>query len=187
MAVCQLTNETLVQGPFENNICECEFRNMSVGTHKITLEIYACGISTPFCSLPLFIDFAYHPEGPTLVAELPGIDQRTKLDHITSSLCNKRDRLLKIVTNSPVSKHNSSYNKAMLPKAMSMLRQLDDALNDCLKLAASFTGYFIVNLNWTCEQPNPMIKLSGFRIYVNDKQYGVDLNHTVRTIRIKVC
>ena len=47
-------------------------------------------------------------------------------------------------------------------------------------------GYFVVNLTWTCEQPNPMVKILAYRVYVNGKQYGTDLASSVRTIRIKV-
>lgn len=31
-----------------------------------------------------------------------------------------------------------------------------------------------------------MIKIAGYRVYINDKQYGVDLNSTVKNIRIKL-
>ena len=31
-----------------------------------------------------------------------------------------------------------------------------------------------------------MIQLSGYRVYVNDRQYGGDLNGTVKAIRIKL-
>jgi len=183
---CQTSKNVSVHGPFESNIQECEIRNMSVGKHKLVLETYAVGITQPFCSMPIFVDFVYQPEAPTLVAQVPGLEQRSKLDSIAASLCNKRDRLLKIITNSPLARPQSNYSKSLIPKAMSTLRLLDDSLNDCLRLIAQFTGYFIVNLTWTCEQPNPMIKLSGYRVYVNDRQYGVDLNSTVHTIRIKL-
>jgi len=183
---CQISNNTSVHGPFESNIQECEIRNMTVGKHKVVLETYAVGIAQPFCSMPIYIDFVYQPEAPTLVAQIPGLEQRSKLDSIATSLCNKRDRLLKIITNNPMSKPHNNFNKSLIPKAMSTLRLLEDSLNDCLKLIAQFTGYFIVNLSWTCEQPNPMIKLSGYRVYINDRQYGVDLNSSVRTIRVKL-
>ena len=181
---CEHTGEQTVHGPFENDVRECLISNMNVGKHKLTLEIYACEVDEPFLSKPLYLDFSYNPEAPTLVATIPGLEKRVKIERVASSLCNKRDRLLKIVTNCPQSRHRVN-NRSLVPKAMVTLRQLDDALNDCLKLVANFTGYFIVNLCWTCEQPNPMIKLAGFRVYINDKQYGVDLNTTVKNIRIK--
>lgn len=180
------TNDTSVHGPFENNIRECEIHNMTLGKHKLVLQVYACGISEPFCSKPLFVEFLYYPEAPTLMVHVPGLEQRTRLDNIAASLCNKRDRMLKIVTNSPLTKNSGQNSKSLVPKAMSSLRILDEALNDCLKILSHFTGYFIVNLSWCCEQPNPMVRLSGYRVYINDKQYGMDLSSSVRTIRIKV-
>ena len=69
---------------------------------------------------------------------------------------------------------------------MSTLRQLDEALDDCIKLFENYTGYFIVNLNWSCEQINPLVRIVGFKVYVNGKQYGSDLNNTMKSIRIKL-
>ena len=142
LAECDLTNEVLIQGQLENNIRECEFTNMSVGKHKIHLEVYAYGVAEPFKSAPVFVDFAYKPEAPTLVSHIPGLEHRAKLDRIASSLINKRDRILKIVTQCPLSKQSKEMSRSIFPKAMSILRQLDDALNDCIKLIASYTGKF---------------------------------------------
>lgn len=141
LAECEHTGEQTVHGPFENHIRDCSINNMNVGKHKLTLEIYACGIDEPFVAKPVYLDFSYNPEAPTLVASIPGLERRMKIDRVTSSLCNKRDRLLKIVTNCEKSRHRAN-NKSLIPKAMCSLRQLDDALNDCLKLIANFTGKY---------------------------------------------
>ena len=44
----------------------------------------------------------------------------------------------------------------------------------------------MVNLSWKCDQPNPLVKTLGFRVYVNGKQYGSDLSNTIRSIRVKL-
>lgn len=182
VATSESTNATFVQGPLENNVHECEFIGLSLGKYRVNLEVFIFGVTEPFVSKPVYVDYGYKPECPKLYAQIQGIEQRTKLDKIACSLVNKRDRLLRIVTNSKL----SPPSKGMLPKAMTSLRQLDEALDDCLKLIENYTGYFIVNLNWSCEQINPLIKIVGFKVYVNGKQYGTDLNNTIRSIRVKL-
>lgn len=156
---------------------------MSLGRYRVNLEVFIFGVTEPFVSKPIYIDYGYKPECPKLYAQIQGLEQRAKLDKIACSLVNKRDRLLRIATNNA---KQSPTSKGMVPKAMTTLRQLDEALDDCLKLIENYTGYFIVNLNWSCDQVNPLIKINGFRVYVNGKQYGSDLNNTIRSIRVKL-
>ncbi len=181
IAVSEQTNAVFVQGPIENNINECDFYGLNLGKYKINLEVYMYGLNEPFVSKAIHVEFGYKPECPTLYAQIQGLDQRNKLDKSACSLSNKRDRVLRIATlrQSPVS-------RSLLPKAMSTLRQIDEALDDCLKLVENYTGYFIVNLNWTYEQINPLIKVVGFKVYVNGKQYGAELNSSMKSIRIKL-
>ena len=47
-------------------------------------------------------------------------------------------------------------------------------------------GYFIVNLSWQCFQSSNQTKISGYRIYLNGKQYGTDLPESITNIRMKV-
>lgn len=147
--------------------------------------MYIFGVSEPFVSKPIHVDFGYKPESPRLYAQVQGLEQRNKLDKIACSLVNKRDRLLRIATNNSAVKQ-SPQTKGILPKAISALRQLDEALDDCVKLIENYTGYFIVNLNWSYEQVNPFIKVVGYKVYVNGKQYGSDLNKTINSIRVKL-
>lgn len=180
IAECEQTGNVSIQGPFDANIRECEFYGLNSGRHKIHLEITAYGSVEPICSSPIYVDFGHKPESPTLTVQVLGLDERKKLEKIASSLANKRDRLIRIVTN------KNSNEKNSLPKAMSTLRQLDESLSDCVKLIGNYTGYFIVNLTWTCYQPNPAVRILGFRVYINGKQYGIDLHESIRTIRVKV-
>jgi hypothetical protein len=183
-AVCEKPNCSYTQGPLENNVTECEFSGINLGKYKVNLEVYVYGSSEPFVSQPISVEFGLKPESPTLFAQVQGLDQRSKLDKMACNLVNKRDRILKIATNSNV--RNSPSIKILVPKAMSTLRQLDEALDDCIKLFENYTGYFIVNLNWSCEQINPLVRIVGFKVYVNGKQYGSDLNNTMKSIRIKL-
>jgi hypothetical protein len=183
IAECEYNGQVEIVGPLDSNIHECEFTTLNNGKHKIYLEINAYGLTEPFLSKPVIIDFGSRPEAPVLAYEIPGLEQRSKLDRIASSLANKRDRLLKIITNN---QFKESHKNSVLPKAVSTLRQLDEALNDCLKLIGTYTGYFVVNLSWTCHQSQPSIRLLGYRVYVNGKQYGVDLHESIKSIRVKV-
>jgi hypothetical protein len=47
-------------------------------------------------------------------------------------------------------------------------------------------GHFIANLTWNNEQSNPAVKITGYRIYINGRQYGTDLPESIKAIRIKV-
>lgn len=175
------TNGSIVKGPFEPSINECDIEGLNCGRYKIYLEVNAYGSAEPFCSTPLMLDFGYKPESPILNASVLGLEERKKLDKLASTLANKRDVLLRIITGA------QNKDRNLVPKAMSTLRHLDEALNDCLKLISNFTGYIIVNLSWTCHQVNPMARLLGFRVYINDQQYGSDLSESIRSIRLKVC
>lgn len=183
VAECEQTGQAVILGPIDNDIRECEFQNLDVGKHKIHLEITAYGLVDPFCSQPIYVEFGRKPEAPVLSVQAQGLEQRTKLEKIAASLVNKRDRLLKIVTQAV---QTNEVTKNNLPKAISTLRQLDEALNDCIKLIGNYTGYFVVNLSWSVVQTNPAVKILGFRVYLNDQQYGNDLHESIRTIRIKV-
>lgn len=185
VATSETTTNRFSQGPIDNNILECEFIGLTLGKYKVNLEVYIFGVSEPFVSKPIHVDFGYKPESPRLYAQVQGLEQRNKLDKIACSLVNKRDRLLRIATNNSAVKQ-SPQTKGILPKAISALRQLDEALDDCVKLIENYTGYFIVNLNWSYEQVNPFIKVVGYKVYVNGKQYGSDLNKTINSIRVKL-
>jgi hypothetical protein len=180
IAESEVSGQAIVVGPLENNYRECEIISLGEGRYKIYLEVNFFGLSDPFCSAPIYVDFGHTPEAPQLSVHVFGLEERKKLDRVAASLANKRDRLLQIVTSTQVK------DTVSLSKAMSTLRQLDETLNDCLKMIAKYTGYFIVNLSWTCYQPNPLIKILGFRVFINDEQYGVDLHESIRTIRVKV-
>jgi hypothetical protein len=180
VAECEQTGQSVFVGPLDANINECEFNTLASGRQRIYLEVNAYGSAEPFTSTPIFIDFGHKPDAPHLTVQVFGLEERKRLDRIAASLANKRDRLLRLVTNSQVK------DTVSLSKAMSTLRQCDDTLNECLKMIAHYSGYFIVNLTWTCYQPNPLVKLLGFRVFINDEQYGVDLPESVRTIRVKV-
>jgi hypothetical protein len=176
------TGQQYIEGPFEPDIRECELDGLDAGgRYKIFLEVNAYGSAEPFCSAPVYMDFGHKPESPILTVQVLGLDDRKKLERIACNLANKRDVLLRIITND-----NASARNSRVPKAMSTLRHLDESLNDCLKLIGNYTGYFVVNLNWTCYQPNPMVRLLGFRVFINDQQYGTDLNEAIRSIRVKV-
>jgi hypothetical protein len=49
-------------------------------------------------------------------------------------------RLLRVITNSPVAKRSVEVSKNRLAKAMILLTQLDEALDDCLNFINLFTG-----------------------------------------------
>lgn len=175
----ELSGRIQIQGPFDESIRECEFSNLDIGRHKIHLEITVHGSVQPLSSNPIYVDIGQKPEAPNLQIQVLGLAERKKLDKIASNLINKRDRLLRIVT-------FPKGEKANLPKLIANLRHLEDALNDCLKLLANYTGLIVANLSWSCYQPNQTVRLLGFRIYVNGKQYGSDLNASARSVRIKV-
>lgn len=175
----ELSGRIQIQGPFDESIRECEFSNLDLGRHKVHLEITVHGSVEPLCSNPIYVDIGKKPEAPNLQIQVLGLAERKKLDKITCNLINKRDRLLRIVTFPKGEKTN-------LPKSIANLRHLEDALNDCLKLLANYTGLIVANLTWSCYQPNQTVRLLGFRIYVNGKQYGSDLNASARSVRIKV-
>jgi hypothetical protein len=44
----------------------------------------------------------------------------------------------------------------------------------------------VADLRWTCNQANPSVKLYGFRVYINGKQYGADLDESIRSIRVSL-
>ncbi len=182
LAESQETGEIIVQGPFDSNIRECDFHGLERGKYKIHLEITAYGLAEPFCSNAIYVDFGSRPEAPYLNVQVSGQEQRKKLDKIAASLANKRDRLVKTIHLNK----NKDANKSVLPKSISLLRQIDEALNDCLKLIANYSGYFIANLSWSCNQTNQMTKIIGFRVYINNRQYGGDLHESIRSIRVKV-
>jgi hypothetical protein len=180
IAINEKSGKTLVQGPIDLNIHECEFESLEHGFYKVHLEVNAYGLSEPFRSNSINVDFGHAPEAPLLNVEIPGLEQRRKLDKIASNLVNKRDKLLNLI-------HNNPYDgkQIVLPKAMTTLRHLEDGLNDCLKLIGNYTGYFVINLSWTLQN-SQVVKVLGFRVYVNGKQYGVDLQESVRAIRVKL-
>ena len=133
------------------------------------------------------MDFGHRPDAPLLTAAVLGLDERKKLERIACSLCNKRDNLLRLITSVDAEPGQSGRRpRSSIPRAMATLRHLDESLNDCLKLLSKYTGFFVVNLSWTCYQANAMVRLLGFRVYVNDQQYGASLGEAIRSVRIKV-
>ena len=120
-------------------IQECELIGLGQGKHKIHLEINVYGLTEPFRTKAITCDVGYEPEAPRLTYELPGMEQRAKLDRIAASLANKRDRLLRVCTaaasgagtgfatpSSAAAQRSSSVDKLRMsvPKAMAMLRQV---------------------------------------------------------------
>ena len=89
---CEQTNRHMVYGPIEPSVLECSLPSMDLGRHKIQLEINVYGVVEPFLSTPLYLDLGSKPDVPTLVAGLPALEERVKLDHIACKLINKRDR-----------------------------------------------------------------------------------------------
>lgn len=183
---CEQTKQVLVQGPFEASIRECELRGLDAGKHKITLEVNVYGVTEPFISQAIYVEFGYKPEAPYLHVIIPAHDDRLRLDKIATGLLNKRDRLIRLITYNGVSKLKKEITKNQIEQAVASLGLLDEALDDCLNMIEFYTGFFVVNLNWECEQTNPAVKIVGYRIYVNDKQYGTDLHESVKSIRIKL-
>jgi hypothetical protein len=137
---CLNTGQVTSRGPLEPSIRECEFHGLDSGKHKVSLEVHAYGLAEPFVSKPIFIDFGYKPEAPVLAASLIGFEKRIKLNMIASRLANKRDRLINLVTSFVNTNSHNEFGKATLAKAMSTLKQADDALIDCLRLIANYTG-----------------------------------------------
>ena len=91
-AYCEQTNRNMVYGPIEPTVLECNLLNMDLGRHKIQLEINIYGVVEPFISIPLYLDLGSRPDIPTLIVELPALEERIKLDQIACRLINKRDR-----------------------------------------------------------------------------------------------
>jgi hypothetical protein len=140
---CVNTGQVSSRGPLEPSILECEFHGLDSGKHKVFLEVHAYGLAEPFVSKPIYIDFGYKPEAPVLSASVLGFEKRIKLNTLAARLANKRDRLINIVTsfaNTNSGSHSQLFSKSTLAKAMSTLRQADDALIDCLRLIANYTG-----------------------------------------------
>lgn len=174
------SGQVVTVGPIEASKNECDFVTLDSGRYKISLEVNTYGSAEPLISSPIYVDCGHKPDAPHLTAQVFGLEERKKLDRVAASLANKRDRLLLVVG------RESGKDNVTLSKAMSTLRQLEDTLNDCLKMLAHYSGYFIVNLSWTCQQSSSMVKVLGFRVFINGQQYGVDLHESIRTIRVKV-
>ena len=49
-----------------------------------------------------------------------------------------------------------------------------------------FTGQLIAHVSWQCEQSNPDIQVSGYKVLIDGKQYGNAMHEGVKTVRIKV-
>ena len=49
------------------------------------------------------------------------------------------------------------------------------------------TGVLLARVSWQCSQTNPDVRVSGFRMLVNGKQYGGNINSTIGTLSLKVC
>ncbi len=49
-----------------------------------------------------------------------------------------------------------------------------------------FAGHLLAHVSWTCPQSNPEIRVSGYKVLVDGKQYGTTLHAGVKNVRIKV-
>ena len=140
IAKSEVTNQVLIQGPLGSQIREAEFYGMNFGKQTLHLETYIYGSVEAFCSKPLIVDFGSKPQKPILFAQIESYEQRIKLDRITASLVNKRDKLLRMIPNSTIAKPSQENSKIQLSTVMSILRQVDDAINDCIRLIDKLTG-----------------------------------------------
>ena len=44
----------------------------------------------------------------------------------------------------------------------------------------------MAHVSWQCEQSNPDIQVSGYKVLIDGKQYGNAMHEGVKTVRIKV-
>ena len=49
-----------------------------------------------------------------------------------------------------------------------------------------FTGHLLAHLSWTCSQSNADLKVTGYKVLVDGKQYGTTMHTGVKNVRIKV-
>lgn len=47
-------------------------------------------------------------------------------------------------------------------------------------------GHLLSHVSWTCPQSNPDIRVSGYKVLVDGKQYGTTLHAGIQNVRIKV-
>ena len=48
------------------------------------------------------------------------------------------------------------------------------------------TGHLLVHVSWTCPQSNPDLRVTGYKVLVDGKQYGTTLHAGVKNVRIKL-
>ena len=44
----------------------------------------------------------------------------------------------------------------------------------------------MAHVSWQCEQSNPDIRVSGYKVLIDGKQYGNAMHEGIKTVRIKV-
>jgi hypothetical protein len=74
----------------------------------------------------------------------------------------------------------------VLKKAAESLAQVEERLDDCLTALNHYTGHILAHVSWTCSQSNPDVRVTGYKVLVDGKQYGTTLHAGVKNIRIKV-
>ena len=47
------------------------------------------------------------------------------------------------------------------------------------------TGHVLAHISWSCVQSNPDLRVSGYKVLVDGKQYGTTLHAGVKNVRIK--
>ena len=49
-----------------------------------------------------------------------------------------------------------------------------------------FLGHLLAHVSWTCNQSNPDIHVSGYKVLVDSKQYGTTIHAGMKSVKIKV-
>ena len=49
-----------------------------------------------------------------------------------------------------------------------------------------FTGHLLAHVSWVSPQSNPDVRVTGYKVLVDGKQYGTTLHAGVKHVRIKV-
>lgn len=78
------------------------------------------------------------------------------------------------------------YVIKVMKKAAESLAQVEERLDDCLSALNHYTGHILAHVSWTCAQSNPDVRVTGYKVLVDGKQYGTTLHAGVKNIRIKV-
>ncbi|KAL3853216.1 hypothetical protein ACJMK2_016773 [Sinanodonta woodiana] len=185
--------EKIVQSiaPVHPDTREVEFKSIKPGNYNIFLEIHLYGTSEVICSDPISLQPAPAPDPPRVTATVVGLEERRQLEKITCDLVNKRDRLIRQVGHKlkqigalthPL---KAEKDKDVIEAAHTLTR-IEELLEECFSALDSFTGQLIAHVSWQCQQSNPDLQLSGFKVLIDGKQYGSPLHDGVRTVRIKL-